>query len=72
MYKPQKTGISFFSCPHEDTESIFLNIRTSTAAAHARLILERQQERKRDETDRKKEIQKEREKEDRQDEAEYT
>lgn len=27
----------FFICPHEDTESIFLNIRTATAATHARL-----------------------------------
>lgn len=36
----------FFNCLHEDTESIFFNIRIATAATQARLILERHPERK--------------------------
>lgn len=44
----------FFNCLHDDTESIFLNIRIATAAIQARLILERQPERKREKTARKK------------------
>lgn len=49
----------FLNCLHEDTESLFLNIRIATAATTSKANTRHQPERKREKKARNKEIQKE-------------